>query len=122
MNDLSFLIYWADVADSLDWFFQFLMGVSIVGTIAWLLFGATISDEGPSPEEWRGWRKAGLLVLLPSFIVSAVLGSLVPSKETVYAIAASEMGERALNTPTATKAFQALEAWLDKQVNEARPN
>lgn len=42
--------------------------------------------------------------------------TLIPSQETVYAIAASQMGEQALKTPLASKAGQALEAWLDRQM------
>lgn len=49
--------------------------------------------------------------------------ALLPGRDTVYAIAASEMGEQALKTPLAGKAEKALEAWLDHQIatNEPAP-
>lgn len=51
-------------------------------------------------------------------LIMWLLGAALPSKETVYAIAASEMGEELLKTPTAAKATKALDAWLDKQIAE----
>lgn len=56
----------------------------------------------------KGYFKLGIiaaLVIIP-----------VPSKDTIYAIAASEMGERALASPTGDRAVKALNAWLDRQI------
>jgi len=115
MNSLSWLIYLADVADNLDWFFFIVMLLSILGGIIWLIVGLGMADTGAGSDDWRTWRKSGLL-LIPLFFFGVVLGSIVPGKETVYAIAASEMGERAMNTQTFGKATQALNRWLDKQI------
>jgi hypothetical protein len=53
-----------------------------------------------------------------AFFLSGVISCCLPSQTTMYAIAASQMGEQALKTPLAGKAGKALEAWLDKQINE----
>lgn len=60
------------------------------------------------------WGRFMIIVALVSWVLAAA----TPNKETVYAIAASEMGEELLKTPTAAKATKALEAWLDKQIAE----
>lgn len=45
----------------------------------------------------------------------------MPSKDTVYAIAASEMGESVLKSETGSLATQALNAWLKKQITPTAP-
>jgi hypothetical protein len=44
------------------------------------------------------------------------LAAFVPSKDALYAITASEMGEEILNSNIGSKAQQAIEAWIDKQI------
>jgi len=54
-------------------------------------------------------------VMMVAF-AAAMLTVFTPSSSTIYAIAASEMGEEVLNSETASKAMQALDAWLDRQI------
>jgi len=61
----------------------------------------------------RGYLRLSLFL----FVLSIVGANALPSKDTVYAIAASEVGESVLNSPTGSKAVQALNAWLDRQIN-----
>lgn len=119
MNALSWLIYLADVAGNLDAFFFALMIISIIGGVIWLIVGAVAADDNEGPDFWKTWRKVGFAYLLPIFFIGTIIGSIIPSRDTVYAIAASEMGEKALNTSTANKAFKALDAWLDQQIAPA---
>lgn len=114
MNDLSWLIYVADVSDNLDTFLWLLMFLSIVGGIIWAATG--MSNNGFKEAEWRAWRRIGLALLLPCFLFGLVIGSVVPAKDTIYAIAASEMGETVLKSETGNKAVGALNAWLDRQI------
>lgn len=116
MNNLSWLLYAADVANNLDWFFFLIMLVGILGGFIWIMAGFAMSDDGAAEKDWRVWRKIGMFVLAPAFVFGVIFGSLVPGKNTVYAIAASEMGEKAINTQTGGKAIKALDAWLDKQI------
>ena len=106
MNDLSWLLYLADVVGSLK-------TVCILGAVACAMFWAIMlpfkyieHDELYRPP----------LRLPITLAVLALAASLTPSTSTVYAIAASEMGERALNTQTGGKAVEALNAWLDRQI------
>ena len=56
-------------------------------------------------------RKKLIGVGMAMLLVAAML----PSKSTIYAIIASEYGDKMLHTQTAGKAEKALDAWLDKQ-------
>lgn len=154
MNDLSKLLYFADLSPSISTVLGWFVFFSILFLIAsGIFFGVqmeTIWDrtkrletrkkaatkwdtDGVPPEDLDAYidelkadtkkavfgvklRTALGLIVGMLFWVGAVA---LPSRETVLAIAASEMGERALQTPTATKAFKALDAWLDKQIAPA---
>jgi len=119
MNELSWLIYLAVVAGNVDWVFSvvtFVLIVVVVGTVL-----STLGSDGFDTNDWGRWRK--MMIWSPiALILAVILGSIVPSKETVYAIAASEMGERAFNSETGNKAFQALNAWLDRQITTETSN
>lgn len=122
MNDLSWLLYAADVCDNLDWLFFLCMLIAVIGGFMWCFVGcAMAADHNPAVEDWKTWRKVGWGLLLPAFFFGCIMGSIVPSKETVYAIAASEMGEKALNTQTGNKAVKALDSWLDRQITPSQP-
>jgi hypothetical protein len=57
-----------------------------------------------------------------SALIVALIYPLIPAKETVYAIAASEIAEEVVTDPrvlqTTNKAFAAVDAWLDKQLED----
>ena len=127
MNDLSWMLYWADVAGNISVTTGVLaVGSAIGGCVATLVKTvATDFDNIGKPqtnkkrplfEGWNAGRKFFLVAL-----AAAAIGAPIPSKETIYAIAASEMGEQALKTPIATKAGKALEKWLDEQIGD-KPN
>lgn len=114
MNDLSWMIYLAGVVDNINTALTLVTISSLpafaLGIAVWLsAFGDTDTN------------RQGLHVMRYSFVtgVAALTLSLpVPSKDVVYAIAASEAGEQALASPLANKATQALNAWLDRQLAE----
>lgn len=75
--------------------------------------------------DWRGNERVVQYPLkhLKKYGLFAILGVLmcigncfIPNKDTLYAIATSQVGEQVLSTPLAAKAEKALEAWLDKQI------
>lgn len=110
MNNLSILLYLADVLDDVGTAL-IVMGVfgTVAGVVLWLLSLA----KDPDFDVIRPYRHTIFYAL------AAVLAScLFPSKDTMYAIAASEMGEEVLNSGVGTRATKALEAWLDKQIDE----
>ena len=111
MNTLSWLLYLANVVGSLG----ILMSIGGFGLLFFALISAFISTiseyDGPfnKPPVWKP-----KIMIIGSILL--LVSSFIPSSNTVYAIAASEMGEQALNTTTATKTFKALDAWLDNQL------
>lgn len=78
--------------------------MTVAGTCLTAFMCAANGDTLP---HWKALLCAGMAMIL----VTAIL----PSKDTVYAIVASEYGEKLLHTQTAGKAEKALDAWLDKQ-------
>lgn len=122
MNSLSWLIYLASVCDELR-------GVSvlitILGAIATIVLAIhwkwRIDFDGREEEESAKKLFTGSFKMSAiAFAVAAFIVVLVPSKDTIYAIAASEIGEEVIKSPEASKARQALNAWLDKQIGEPK--
>lgn len=138
MNELSWLIYAADVAGSID-------TVSLGGIVVAILCGGCFLAEaanrdcpaakwdekarnhflyggnyerpkGERPAEYRWSVGAAIRGPLIATGVCIAVAVFTPGRETLYAIAASEMGERALASETGGKAVQALNAWLDRQI------
>ena len=105
MNSLSWMLYLADAGGSLAATFLF-VGVVMSLLAALWLYGRVVEDAETFPPK----------ILYLGAVSVFLLAALIPSRDTVYAIAASEMGEEALKSKTATKAMQALDKWLDKQI------
>lgn len=108
MNELSWLIYLAGALNNVGVLFG-LVAIITGLTAGFLTLARAIERDQFSPPN-------GLLILCA---VAALVASVVPDRNTIYAIAASEMGEKMLETPVANKATKALEAWLDKQIADA---
>lgn len=150
MNELSWLIYAADVAGTA----KALAGLGIASTAlssgvlcivdlarykgnnhradceVWdaamadhvkypSLYKKPASDrpDDKDAEPWRPWKVVKAPVL--AGIACAVFMCVFPSSGTLYAIAASEMGEHVIESETAGKAINALNAWLDRQITPA---
>jgi hypothetical protein len=132
MNNLIWLLYAADVAGSVS------------GVLSFIAFGAVVACAGscsfyfmlggsPTVYSWDDRTKVvadhnatrGTLKKVPKsaaivFLIATTLASIIPGKETIYAIAAIEMGENVLNSQTGDKAVKALNAWLDRQIAEEK--
>lgn len=122
MNNLSWFIYLADVLSDLDGVFFFFATVSgLFGGVA-VFVTCMIAIEGYGDEQdmWLRRMTTASVSLVITMIVSIIISVIIPSKTTFYAIAASEMGEQLIKTPTANKAMKALDAWLDKQIDETK--
>ena len=109
MNQLSWMIYLADVAGN---FVLVLSALGLIGTLGGGIIWAMSCDpylsmDGARPKA----RKACVGGVAVLFFVA-----IVPSKSTIYAIAASELGEDVLKSETGSKALKALDAWLDRQI------
>ena len=142
MNQLSWLLYIANVSGTLSAVTAWLAILCLIGGAACLLVWVGNKDcaleqyqtrdrEFGQPylhtrtiedlKEGKDFLKTVKQIWKTLFTASTmllVLTIITPRAETVYAIAASEMGEQILKTPTASKAAKALESWLDKQIRE----
>lgn len=116
MNTLSWLIYAGSVTGDLKGFLIVVSIGAVGGLIAWFISVAMHNDFACDEDK----RKYPSLKWLAVPLATGCIACALPSSSTVYAIAASEMGERALHTETAGKAVQALNAWLDKQIAPAK--
>lgn len=141
MNELSWIIYAADVAGRAGW----LLGLTgfaclIGGGFAWS-FAVGLNGEARSYErraanrpddkdypisaaDCRSGERTARRIAWPVSICAVVFligGVMTPSRDTLYAIAASEIGESVLNSETGGKAVEALNAWLDRQINKPEP-
>lgn len=121
MNPISSLLYWGGVASNIGGSCEAIAFIS-VGAIGIASFSYVVDrmkfdldDDKPAVYPWHVVKPLCFV-----FVGCLLVGSFTPTRETVYAIAASEMGEQALKTPLAGKAEKALEAWLDKQITEKK--
>lgn len=151
MNEISWLVYWADVLPSLA------RGVGLVFTLGFIAaFGVSVVHLIYRPdymkynmaqtrlEEWKkrrdldpnlkedspddGWRyrdEASIaastrfaLWLFPLCLLISLSTNFIPSRETFFLIAGSEIGEQAVQTEEFTKVRKVINNWLDEQVAE----
>lgn len=134
MNALSWLIYLAGVAENFHGASGFLVFIGCLACVGfgvashipiWMWMDAKDDHrryprlypdppgDNPGP---LGWMVRASVWGGVSAIALVVVSVAVPSKDTVYAIAASEVGEEVVKSETASKAIKALNAWLDKQI------
>jgi uncharacterized membrane protein YcgQ (UPF0703/DUF1980 family) len=124
MNQLSWLIYLAGTSGYIGGWLAFFAVVTFILCLfltLWYFFSATDKNsEHPTPPPPRA---APLMYVL--FIFFLVTSTAMPNRETVLAIAASEMGEKLANNAhmvqTTNKAFAALDRWLDSQIAAEEP-
>lgn len=123
MNQLSQLLYLANVSGNVGTLLALFGVLVLIACVAFFIQSCIYYDD---ISRWSADRTAGLkkfsksihtsLKCLGLVLVLWVLAALCPSQDTVYAIAASELGGRALNSQTGGLAVQALNAWLKKQI------
>lgn len=102
MNSLSWILYFAGVADNLQTIFIIL---GLIAGVCAITMGIPAVAEG----YFKPW-----VLFLPT--IPLILACIIPSKETMYAIAVSEMGEDVYKSALGQKAAKALEAFIDKQL------
>ena len=116
MSELSWIIYLAGVSGGLS---VVAAGVSIAAFVVGY-FAAV--DASNCYIDQRHKPLAVVKAAAAAFSVSLLLAVLLPSRETVFAIAAVEFGSDYVASPDGKrvtgKAAQALEAWLDRQIEE----
>ena len=114
MNDLSWLLYFADIADNLSGILRPISFVLITVSILMGLFLFPVNCE--ADKEFKLFYTTLFKNVLIATAIVSIVSSVIPSKETLYAIAVSEVGEEVVKSETANKAVKALNTWLDRQI------
>ena len=123
MNSVSWFIYTAQVAGSLGSLFCFLGGSLMFLCMCRFVFPRVVNFMDD-----REKKDANFLPPLPvsrAFMGLAVgflvIGNLMPEKKTMYAIAASQIGERVASSDAvqglAGDATKALQQWIKRQID-----
>jgi hypothetical protein len=111
MNTLSWMLYFGGVVSALG---GWMTGLGVIA-----MFGEPLRSFFSTFDEYADPHPSQMVVRWKVVAIGAaavMLSTLIPSQNTVYAIAASEMGEKALTSATGGKAAKALDAWLDRQI------
>ena len=119
MNPLSWLLYLADISETINHCFSFLLMLITVVTAICLIFGFINLDMAWDDEDRDKAKRVmnlPLKFILPASIMIFIM-IVVPSKQTIYLIAASEMGEEAIKSDLGKKVLTYLEQELDKVEN-----
>lgn len=111
MNQLSWLLYLGDVSERVS---VACAVVSIFSGIAFACF--FVASFCMDYKDEKRQARIAWLCSLPPFLIFGIISLVCPSKDTVYAIAASQVGEQVIKTPLAIKAEKAVEHWLDLQI------
>lgn len=120
MNSLSWLLYWADTLPGLATGIAFVFSLLFLGMV--LLFVGRLVVASETSEYGKEGREVFLKVttftpyLMAFSLFMALCTNFVPSKNTIYMIAASEAGERALQTPEFGKLRKLINQTLDEQL------
>lgn len=111
MNTLTLFFYLADVVNNLEGFSIFTMVAG--GAAAALGFLIPVAAERELREYTMTLCKKMLGWGLFSLIISGIIVAVVPSRDTMYMMAASEVGEDLLNTPEVEQLRAILKEKLD---------
>lgn len=110
---LQFLIYAADVADSLNAYSAIVVLLAAPAAVA----AFVLDNAGDDSKGGFSFKLAKPFIIAMIALLS--VNVLVPSKGTLYAIAATEVAEVVVMSETATKAVEALNRFLDAQLPAA---
>jgi hypothetical protein len=112
MNKLSWFFYLADMASGMS-FLIFSMGVACVA----LMFILPTKSVEMFSADHTPFQSATRPSLWIGLVLCSVLFCLIPSSETIYKIAASEIGETVVTSPEAKELYEDLKAIIKKQVD-----
>lgn len=102
MNSISWLVYLADISQGIS---------TLLGFSAFVLaMFLGVLTAGVFIKGWA-WPKTRYYFLVGFLAFSAAI---IPSKNAIYMIAASEMGERAINTELAGDVFFIIKKEIQK--------
>jgi hypothetical protein len=117
MNSLSWFLYLADVLDRIGFvFFLLSLIFSFISLFVLIAFAVWTADEDKNAE--RSYKSLRWVPLTTVFFF--FLTAIIPSKDTIYLIAASEAGEMVVNTPEAKEVMSDLKEILNIQLDKLK--
>ena len=122
MNDLSWLIYLADIAGSVGGLLTFLAVIAgATAVVSLIVTGIAVADRHleTAAASRRIFRQA-----MPAGIVVGLIAGFMPGRQTVMMIAASEIGQRAVNSASVAgvvdPSLELLKTWIAKTTAEMK--
>lgn len=136
MNTLSLLIYFAGVTGSIGSFLVLITFLTAVAAalciVGWLIYhdetnssfrpytGDKLFEIRKTREDWG--KRVIIFASLATFI--GIISSLIPNRQTVLLIAASEMGEKVLNHPKVEQvvdpSIELITTWMKNETAEIK--
>lgn len=126
MNNISWLVYAAEVLPSLsDWLVNISLAAGLA-VAAFFLFSMVVGVEESyhseetkaSKAEVRSSAWASLRKFIPWVVAGCLLSVFIPSKTTIYMIAASEIGETVVTSPEAQEMLGDLKSIIKKRLKD----
>lgn len=122
MNSLSWLIYIASIVEKIT---SFIGGISFVlffalgtGVLISLLVRVCEENERDRQAAAKVFKTSLIWLCLPFFL--SIVFVLIPSQNTVYMIAASEMGETVITNPQSQEIFNDLKDIINLQLDSLK--
>ena len=116
MNSVSWFLYLADVITNLGNVLLIVIALSPVAVL--LAFFAVMVSEGEVLKCKDFWRY--IRIISVTLVTATLCNIFIPSKNTMYAIASSEVGERVIKSEAvkgvANDATKALQQWIKRQI------
>ena len=129
MNSLSWLIYMAQILTSLGYLFITLGTLALLATIGGAVCMIVFTTFEHDKEAFAKTNRRGRVIVsifAPMTVIFILVGNLLPDKDTLYAIAASQLGEQIVSSgdakALANDAYTALRVWLKKQIADDKPS
>lgn len=113
MNDLTWFLYWTDV---LPGFAKGLTVFSVIGVIIVATIGTAFLIETAGDLTTKFYLFTGSLISF--FIILGLSTNFIPSKQTMYLMIASEMGEEAYNSPNGQEVTNTLKTILKELIKK----
>lgn len=113
MNDLSWFLYWAGIVGSIKFALVIFAILIIIAAAIIAVLALAYLMDGDEKEKSRRTMWWSLRLLLVS-VIFGFGAAFVPPKETLYAIAASEVAEEVILSPEGNRARELLNKAMDR--------
>lgn len=119
---ILFLIWLADFIGKVHVIINvFLLLAIILCIVGGITFCANSSEYDKAEIKWHNWGKTKVYLAIKVAIASAIIGAIIPSKNTYYAMVGVYVGQEIIANPTSQRLFdksiQAIELKLDEVIN-----